>query len=195
MILWERSGSAPPQRTSHEETAAKPLAGTLGARFFAGRVLALDFEADVLKIYDRMPANVDGTSVPFGSKQSRPTMKVSLNGQPALAMYDTGSSMMEVFVRPELFLELTGLVTADAAPLQVTMTSWANQITIHGAPFEGMVGMGDVLLHPRRIWGGDLMEDMYKANGVEVILGNEIFIGRTVYVDFDNRTFAIGGGE
>jgi hypothetical protein len=40
-----------------------------------------------------------------------------------------------------------------------------------------------------------LMDDFYESCACEALIGNEMFIGKTVYLDFAGRRFAVAGGE
>lgn len=199
VILWEESENAPSVTIARIPEDMKPYVGTLGGAIVKKSVLALDFEHDEIRVYDRMPPDAHRAAVSFpasgGAIGVRPTMNLKVGGTELLAMYDTGSSAYEIMLRTSDFLHLTGLSSLDEAPLCHSAKSWNNAVTVYGIPFSEAVEVGGRQLNPKRIWASSLMDALYESCGCEVLIGNELFIGHTVYLDFTEKRFAIVEGD
>lgn len=190
VTLWDHLHDAPPANLAREPEDPRPLVGTLGASFFSGKVVELDLQQSTLAVFDQMPAEV-ARSIPFASSGARPTFFANVGETALKAMYDTGSSAFPVLLKPSLYLALTGLGSLEESPLCVTQSSWGKPVTFYGSPYDGAVDVGGTLLSPGRLWAGQLMEAFSAATRCDVIFGNELFLGKHLFIDFGKKRFAV----
>lgn len=184
-----------PQR-GEPTPAGKPiLLGTLGADFFAKRILILDFVRQRVAIVDEgaaLPedlekqANFASITVRDGSL----FVPLSINGKTETDyFYDTGSSAFPIVTTRARWQSLTGRTGKEPGNEVWRVNSWGREAVMVGAPISGDIRLGDARLdRPLVFFESSGIPNLADSN----LFGNALFFNRfTVIVDISGKRFGL----
>jgi hypothetical protein len=165
--------------------------GTLGADFFAGKSLYLDFAAGRFGVFDKQAA-IDGTTVPITLCGSRPVLNVEAPVK-LMALFDTGSSSLQLVAREGAFTALTGAVPGDDPAKRLTGQSWGQDISFEVAECTVKLTVGPLRLPITKVYTSPWIDQLNESTKgqADAIIGNEAFRGRIVLVNFARKTFTV----
>lgn len=118
----------------------RPIIGTLGLRFFRGRVLLLDFPRQRFAILDsaqRLPQHItdNASFVPITYRNGHAFIPLRLGSQFVNDFfYDSGASLFPFTTPPELWRTLTGRTGNEGNNTRWRVSSWGKSLEMIGAP-------------------------------------------------------------
>jgi hypothetical protein len=170
------------------------VVGTIGADFIDGRVVVLDFKRNIITLARSRdgvaPSNL--RYQPFSFQGRRILLPATFDGNEVRIMYDTGSSAFAWLTNESTF---TRLARKETSPISYPIRSWDKMLTAHTVATDAQVKIGDVTFpigELSRIEGmGVMQEAAISIMGIGGMVGNKLFLGRTVIIDVAKREFAI----
>ena len=171
--------------------------GTIGADFIDGRIVLLDFKNNLITLAStrNQISSLPTTGIafqPFTFQGRRILLPAKFDGNDLKIMYDSGSSAFAWLTNESTF---TRLAQKGATPISYPIRSWDKTLTAHSVATDAMVTIGDVTFsigELSRIEGmGILQETAVSVLGIGGMVGNKLFLNRTVVIDVGKREFAI----
>jgi hypothetical protein len=174
--------------------------GTVGADFFEGRVLVIDFPNARLAVLDPAaplpPELAARTSfVPIDYRNQKLFIPVTLGDSTYRGFfYDTGSSAFPLATTRALWRSLTGRSGDEPDNDRFEVSSWGRRATAVGARASGEMRIGAARLERPMVYFWEGVPQLDFATWpfpVEGLFGNAPFFGRTIVVDLPHRRFGI----
>jgi hypothetical protein len=165
-----------------------PVAGTIGTDLLISRCVVLDLEMGRFALPKRRPA-VSGLEARFELWGGRPVLKLA--GDPPLrAIYDTGSSAFSLICGRSAFEQLTGGVEGAWT---VEVTGQTGVVGLEAAQCETALRIGAIEVPINFLCGTALVDELAAVSGgqVNAIIGNEVFRGKVVILDFPARVLVV----
>lgn len=189
---------------SSADSRAKPQGtGTLGVRFFAHRILIIDFPRQRLAILDSAVALPDGLAhrasfVPVTYQYGYVFVPLVINGIVFKDFfYDTGASLFPLTTTAATWHTLTGRTSQEADNVIWRVSSWGSIIDEVGAPALGSMQIGAfrsdhplVFHQAERSAHPDFFASVpYHVGGT---IGNALFYDKdVVIIDLPHRRFGV----
>ncbi|MBL8519004.1 MAG: hypothetical protein JNM76_18740 [Betaproteobacteria bacterium] len=166
--------------------------GTIGTDFIDGKVVTLDFKRGRVALATaRDPARTTGFQ-PFKFEGRRLLLPAEFEGKKLEVMYDSGSSAFAWLTSEK---EFARLATPGAQVQSYPVRSWDKMVTAVTAPTAATVTIGGTTFpigEVSRIDGMGFMQRMSVSMlGAGGMVGNKLFLDRTLVIDMTNREFAV----
>lgn len=172
-----------------------PETGTLGLDFFtnANAGFAIDYKKQQIYILSRNLLDSISAQYPdnfFGYQDSYQKMKnmillpFKIGNIKQLAIFDTGSSMLELVVSQDMWKEITGLDLDSPLVNRIDAKAWENLLILLGAEVQKNIYISGHLKHLQKIY-------TFSQYDGPPIIGNALFFDDVIVVDFVNKKFGI----
>lgn len=164
--------------------------GTIGTDFLENKKIEIDFvnqQITMVTKYDSSSYSIAPMKLNFG----RPSLTLDINGKFHDFLFDTGSSLFEIWTSKKIWNKLKN---EDTEVKEYPISSWgkiniAYRTTIHSnvnLPFYN-------LIHFEEVWynSNKKFEKDFRSINVSGIIGNKAFIKTIILLDFENKIFGI----
>jgi hypothetical protein len=166
--------------------------GTLGTDFIEGRVASLDFKNGRVKLSRSRSADMSATFVPLKFQGRRLLLPAVFEGKQIEVMYDSGSSAFAWLTSED---EFTRLATPGAPVQSYPIRSWDKMVTAYTAPTAATITIGTTTFPIGEVSRIDGMGFLQKAAismlGAGGMVGNKLFLDRTLVIDMTKKEFAV----
>lgn len=166
-------------------------AGNIGSSLFKDSVLFLDFANDQVSILNSVPDVDDGYKVPIKLVGSLPVFSGTLGSQELTMLYDTGCSAWPLIVTTSLFESMFGDEALVRSDFRLEATSWGKRVCLLGMKTDMSLEVGGATFPLKTVWGSELVDQLEEALGINAIIGNDLFAGARVYIDFPGQRIVI----
>lgn len=169
------------------------IVGTMGSDLLLSNPILLDFKNHKLRL---IKDSTDLESAPkrhsFSFRQGRILLPASIGQDSTYLMYDSGTSAFGLFTNEARWKELK---TPSSLVHFIKADSWGMPIGIHLSESNAQINMAGVLLTISTIaYTEDMPEQQaagIKASGLGGMIGNQLFIGKKLFLDCKNQEFFI----
>ena len=167
----------------------KTFIGTIGSDILQNQIIEIDLinqKLTVLSEYDAQEYNI------YKMKRSRgrPVLTFTIDSKEYSFLYDTGSSLFDLWTTKQLWLEWKSeSSTADEFPI----SSWGKINTSYRSVFENPETDNAFMNQMKYIWynTNDNFEKTFKDAGVNGIIGNRPFLDEVLLLDFKSKRIGI----
>ncbi len=162
------------------------MVGTLGNDLFKGASLYIDFERGKIAAFSK-PPRVRGKSAPFRMVADMLPVLTLEGERPLNALFDTGSSALDLVVGMDTFREITGSDAKTGATRRLRgLRSGPDDVDLYGLPREMTYRTGELTLDFQTLWATPLVDtlDVQTAGQVDSIFGNVAFRSDRILLDF-----------
>ena len=171
---------------------AKPAAiGTLGAPFFAGKVLVIDYPNHRFAVLDSLAdaARAQFEFLDCRLENSRIKIPFTIGGVVYWLMFDTGSSLFSIMTNQKYYEQFTGNSPVDS----LGIPSWGKTLEVYGRKADKQLHFGSVVLPPNYVYmmPGNDWDDFYKSEGIIGVTGNALFLEKIIAIDFKSKKFGV----
>lgn len=181
------------QEDSATDKDSIKIIGTLGADILENRKTMLNFkEKHVNFNLAQQPAEIDGKLLDFEFKKRKIIIKGVLNGNEEKFLFDSGTSAYELLTNKEVWSELKikeSKITVEKSQ------SWENLLTTFTASCKQKIKFNKLeipLNNVTYVEGFSKMQYLLmKFSGMTGMLGNKIFLNKSVYIDCTTNKMAI----
>lgn len=165
------------------------IIGTIGTDLFEKRIIILDFKNERFSFVQ----NIDETDFEsFEFKKRRIIIPGEIEGQKLKLFYDSGTSGYELLTNRE---EWTKYKTLEGQIKKEKGNSWGNILTVISAPADHNIKIGSQNLKLSEVTyvegTSQIQNLMMKASGMQGMIGNKIFLNRTLILDCKNEKFKL----
>ncbi len=167
----------------------KTFIGTIGSDILNNQIIEIDLikqRLTVLSEYDLQDYNIYKMKLSHG----RPVISFSIEGEDYSFLYDTGSSLFDLWTTKKLWSEWKSESSvADEFPI----SSWGKINTSYRSLFENPDKDNELMNQMKYIWynSNDNFEKTFKDAGVHGIIGNRPFLNNVLLLDFKNKRIGI----
>lgn len=168
---------------------ANNIIGTIGTDLFEKRIIILDFKNTVFSFVQ----NIDETG--FGSfefKKRKIMICGEIGGQKLKLLYDSGTSGYELLTNRE---EWTRYKIPGTPVKKEKGNSWGNILTVISAPADHNIKISSQCLKLSEVTyveGVSRMQNLLmKTSGMQGMIGNKLFLNRTLILDCKNEKFKV----
>ena len=169
-----------------------PIIGTFGCDLIQNRIAVLDFANDVISITAELPPTEADQFQPFHFQPGFVLLPAKVAGKESLVMYDSGSSAFD-FITDQETWEAWSIAGSEVQT--VSSNSWGQTLTPHTAPCDKTLHFGDTPIQLETItyMEGTSKEQIaqMKASGMQGMIGNKIFTGHVLVLDFIQTKYAV----
>ena len=166
-------------------------AGDIGCSLFKDSVLLLDFANDQISILNSVPQLDNGYRVPIKLVNGRPVFSGTVGSHELVILYDTGASAWPLIVTTSLFESLFGDEALASSDFTVDVTSWGKRVYLLGMKADLSLEAAGANFPLKTVWGSELVDQLQEVLGVNAIVGNALFAGAKVYIDFRGKTIVV----
>ena len=167
----------------------KTFIGTIGSDILQNQIIEIDLikqKLNVLSEYDLQEYNIYKMKLSRG----RPVMSFTIEGEEYSFLYDTGSSLFDLWTTQKLWLEWKSESSvADEFPI----SSWGKINTSYRSLFENPDTNNELMNQMKYIWynSNDNFEKTFKDADVHGIIGNRPFLDKVLLLDFKRKRIGI----
>jgi hypothetical protein len=176
------------------DSTAPFVIGTLGTDVLEGRVLVVDYVRQRFELRTNVPDDLARQAVfaPLSFEQRRILLSAGLQGADKQMLFDTGSSAFALLTSQASWEKLA----QPGAPDQVTpVNSWGKTLIAHTVPTPARLQIGTMALPLGTVTYIDgttfMQRTLTRFSGMGGMLGNEVFIQRTLILDVKGGRFGI----
>lgn len=167
----------------------KTCIGTIGADILADQIIEIDFVNQTLAVlhdYNEAEYDLYEMELSYG----RPVWSINIEGEAYSFLYDTGSSLFDLWTTKNLWTKWKSETTSvDEFPIR----SWGKINTAYRSSFDAPNEGDEVLNQMKYIWynSNDSFEKTFKKAGVDGIIGNRPFLNDVLLLDFSGRRIGV----
>jgi len=178
--------------TDKDVKAKKPiLLGTLGAPFFEGKTLIIDYPDQRILVLDSLDKITAAKFAMTNSRFDFNTLKIpfTIDGNNYWMMFDTGSSVFPIIAGEQYYNQFTGNSPVDS----LDVPSWGKTLKAYGKQISKTVKIGNTTLSPNKIYmmTGHVWDDFYQRENIIGLTGNAYFLNSIIAIDFKHLKFGI----
>jgi hypothetical protein len=176
--------------TAPAPTAPPQHMGTLGAPFFADKVLIIDYPNHRFAVLNELDK---ATSDKFEFQDcrlenSRIKIPFTINGTVYWLMFDTGSSLFSIMTNKKYYDEFIGNTPVDS----LGIPSWGKTLEVYGKKMNKPMQFGSLKLPQNNVYMiNDVWDDFYKSENIIGLTGNALFLDKVIAIDFKNKKFGV----
>ena len=168
--------------------------GTLAPDIFKNKVLVINFPKQligVLSTVDELPkedlVTIDFT--PFEVSRNRIKIPMEIDGQIEQVLYDTGVSIFPLMTSKEQIAKLPNTILTDS----MRVNSWGEKITYYGVHLGSPVILGNQSFLNVKAYYDErtIAADFFKREEIWGIVGNPLFLEKTLIIDYRNKRIGI----
>ncbi len=166
------------------------IIGTIGADLLADKILVIDFPGQQLAVVDSLAVPDTSRLVDIEITHGRILVPVRVNGTEHKVLFDTGSSLMSLFLSTRNWDAYRNV----SQPLDtLRVQAWGRYYNLYMAPAKAQVTIGRTVLQPDSIMANELPQyyEFYKNLGILGIMGNRMFYDKIVIIDFKRQKFGV----
>jgi hypothetical protein len=178
--------------TSDSIKKHKPIQiGTLGAPFFKGKVLIIDYPNQRFLILDSLNEKGENDFDFVEARFDMGTLKIpfTIDSIPYWMMFDTGSSIFAIMTDKQHYDTFTGNTPVDS----LGITSWGQTKMVYGKKINKSVKLGNTTLSDNYVYmmPGNDWDDFYKQERIIGLTGNAYFLNNVIAIDFKHLKFGV----
>jgi hypothetical protein len=160
--------------------------GTIGADFFANKVLIIDYPHQRFSISDSLPVQYATALVDINlDTYGRVVLPMQVGGRNYRVLFDNGSSMFPLITTTEK----SALFAAGPNVDSIEAYAWGRPIHITGRQMKDSIILAGHHFGNVRIYTNH--NDTDPDRGVDAIAGNALFWDKTLVIDFRHRKFGL----
>ncbi len=169
------------------------IIGTIGTDLLEKRVLMLDFKDDHCDFTESIPNDTNLRQyVNFEFKKRRILLPAKIEEEEVTLLYDSGTSAFELITSKKVWDKYA---EKDSKPTVNKGNSWGNTLTTYTASSNESIWFGKTkmdLSEVTYIEGTSLIQNtLMQLSGMQGMVGNKLFLGRTVVLDCRNQKYLI----
>lgn len=164
------------------------IIGTIGTDLLEKRTIKLDFVRNVCGFSNEVQPDM----VDFQFKKRKILLPAIIGDEQVTLMYDSGTSGYELITSKKNWTEYkskAGKMTSEKA------NSWGKTLNIISAPSNRTISMSGKAITISEVTyvegTSQLQQLLMKFSGVEGMVGNKLFLGRSLILDCKNQKFKI----
>lgn len=167
--------------------------GTIGIDVCRNKFLIIDYPNQRLALLDTLPESLIGTEFVHCKKNSSGGILVPfvIADNSYHGLFDTGSSMFSFISTSDFWDDHCYGAKADT----LLVSSWGEDIEIHGAPMRNDVYIGTKKLPLSACYKASVWDSFFENEQIAGVMGNKWFLQHIVIIDFKQYRFGIARGE
>ena len=168
----------------------KTFIGTIGADFLTNKIIEINFplqRINVLESYDSSKYEL----MPCKGSSGRPTITLTIDNQKYNFLYDTGSSLFDLWTTKKLWKKWKN---PDSQIQQYPISSWGKINSASRAKLYSPIAISkNASSQLIEIWynSNKNFKKSFKNARVSGIIGNKPFINQTVIIDIESQRIGI----
>lgn len=168
----------------------KIFIGTIGADFLGKKIIEIDFPAQRINILESYDSSRYELKNSLGSR-GRPTIQLTIEQQEYTFLYDTGSSLFDLWTTKKLWNRWKA---SNHQVHEFPISSWGKINSAYRTKLQAPIKIGgtsDVLVD--EIWynSNKKFRRSFKNAQVSGIIGNKPFLGQVVLIDVENQRIGL----
>lgn len=168
-----------------------PIIGTIGADFISGKIGAIDFPNQTIRLFDQLPASMqDASFVPFSFQGRRVILPIEVDGKTVQAMYDSGSSAFGLLTTEENLARWGAGET-----FSYDVNSWGQKVPAHNRASQHAISIGGADVPLQRVsyleWPNKWQARLMSLSNMGAMLGNMPFLESMLVLDTQTQQFAV----
>lgn len=169
------------------------IIGTIGTDLLEKRTTVLDFKTNNCSFFEVMPDSLRRYSLTnFEFKKRRILLPAEIENKKIQIVYDSGTSAFEWITSQKNWENYRD---SNAPVLKGEGNSWGNKLTTYTTKASKKIKIGNAAINLSEVTyieGTSFLQRMLmRSSGMEGMVGNKIFIGKTVVLNCKNQKFTI----
>ena len=165
--------------------------GVIGSDFFIKKILILDYRNERIAIIDTLNSKYESkfTFIKYKSfkNDNRIILPIKINNIDLFCMFDTGSSIFSAILRTDYWKLLSE--HCESEMLKIMGLSQYIYTFQSKAIFSATINKSN--FKPKYYYCAPQIDQFFKKNNIDGILGNEFFNNKIIIIDFKNKLFGI----
>jgi hypothetical protein len=176
------------------DSSAIEIIGTAGADLIEGHVIIISFPAATFYLGDTLPDSLSARAsfTPLEFRHRRIMLPVVMDEKSTSLFFDSGTSAFELLTNEKVW---SAVANKDAVVQSYGVNSWGKTLTVYSVPTDHFIKFGTLDLpikNVHRIEGTSFVQNMLmRFSGMDGMIGNKIFIDRTIIIDTRQLRFGI----
>ena len=167
----------------------KTFIGTIGSDILNNQILEIDLKKQKLTVLSEYNI-LDYSVYKMNLSHGRPVISLTIKGKEYSFLYDTGSSLFDLWTTKKLWLEWKNeSYVSDEFPI----SSWGKINTSYRSLFENPDQANKLMNQLKYIWynTNDNFDKAFKDANIHGIIGNRPFLNKVLLLDFKNKRIGI----
>lgn len=163
--------------------------GTLGADYIQNKIIEIDYinqRINILEAYDTSNYVLQPISLSYG----RPVLELSIKHRNYPFIFDTGSSIFEVWTTKRLWKKWRNKTFPSN---EYSISSWGKMNYTYQSRFRDSIYLMDKTILMDELWynSNKQFNKIMKQAGVSGFIGNKPFYNRVIIIDLRNNLFGV----
>lgn len=169
------------------------IIGTLGSDILEHKVVVFDFKQHIIRFCNAFPKEITEESIQdFEFKKRKVMLNGKINEENTQFYYDSGSSAFELITDKKNW---ENLALEGAVEQTYQTNSWGKSLEVHNIASNSIIKFGEeeiLLDEVTYIEGTSIVQNLLMYfSGMGGMIGNKLFIDKTLILDARNRKFAV----